>query len=309
VSTVPAGSFSNDLTYSQFQVRYCPSLAKKPLPNQGQDAKPKKKHNPFEDPDPALFITDIPVASETPSHYLVLNKFPIIQSHFILATKINKAQTIALEAEDLEAAYACLRAWEDGSPDRQLYGFFNSGEHSGASQAHRHLQFVPVEGMRQGDDKGEWDLLMNKIVDDNASVPFEVFWEAVAPDTSAQELHAIYMRLYDKAHAAAKDFIQRNPGMLKLHEISSGEVPFSYNLGMTSKTLMILPRRSEGTSLAQNGREVGFAALNGTVLAGTMLVKKQEEWDLLKSNGSLINELLQDIGIPRTDCATKAARI
>lgn len=298
-----------DLTCLQFQVRYCPSLAKKPLPKKDQDAKPKKKHNPFENPDPALFITDIPGSSETPSHYLVLNKFPIIPSHFILATKTNKAQTHALEPADLEAAYACLRAWGNGSSDRQLYGFFNSGEHSGASQPHRHLQFVPVEGMRESDDSGEWDLLMNRIVNGDADVPFEVFWEAVSDDFSIQELHAIYTRLYDKALSAVKAFIQHNPGALDLHETSSGDVPFSYNLGMTSKALMIIPRQKEGAPLTVDGQEVGFAAFNGTVLAGTMIVKKHEEWDLLKGNGSLINELLQEIGIPRTEYAKKAARI
>lgn len=280
------------------------------MPNKDKDAASKKKLNPFENPDPALFITDLPPDSPDPTHYLLLNKFPIIPSHFILVTKINKAQTAALEPEDLEAAFACLRAWEDGQSGRRLYGFYNSGEHSGASQAHRHLQFVPVEGMKLSGDRGEWDLLVNKIADENASVPFEVLWEPVSLSTSQEELHAIYSRLCNKADEVVKRFVEHHPEELELHDISKGALPFSYNLGMTTSALLLVPRRREGSVLRNTeGQEIGFAAFNGTILAGTMMVKKQEEWDLLRGNDGLLNELLRNIGIPRTDSASKETRI
>jgi ATP adenylyltransferase len=286
----------------KFQLRYCPRLAKKPLPNKDQGSLPKKKINPFENPEPGLFVTDIPPNSPDPSHFLVLNKFPIIPSHFILATKTNKAQSAVLEAEDLTVAYECLRAWEDGHQGRRLYGFFNSGEHSGASQAHRHLQFVPVEAMRQDDEKGEWDMLIDKIVDDNAKMPFEVFWERISPSTSKEQLYSIYDKLYMQAHEALKRFISQRPGELELHSTKDGSSPFSYNLGMTTKALMLVPRRREGIVLRRpNGEEVGFAAFNGTVLAGTMMVKKLEEWNLLKGNNVLLDELLKGIGIPKVE--------
>jgi ATP adenylyltransferase len=100
----------------------------------------------------------------------VLNKFPIIAEHFILATKANKKQTHVLEQDDLEAAYACLKAWQGGNDGkhRRLFAFFNSGEHSGASQPHRHLQFLPVESMRHGDATSAWDLLLDLILSNNA---------------------------------------------------------------------------------------------------------------------------------------------
>jgi ATP adenylyltransferase len=120
------------------------------------------KIDPFEKPPPALHIADIPISH--PSHLLVLNKFPIIAEHFILATKSNKKQTHVLEQDDLEATYACLKAWHDESKQRRLFAFFNSGEHSGASQPHRHLQFLPVESMREGDATSGWDLLIDVIL-------------------------------------------------------------------------------------------------------------------------------------------------
>jgi ATP adenylyltransferase len=74
-----------------------------------------------------------------------------------------------LEQDDLEATYACLRAWqaENNGKQKRLFAFFNSGEHSGASQPHRHLQFLPVESMRHGDATSGWDLLLDLILSNN----------------------------------------------------------------------------------------------------------------------------------------------
>jgi ATP adenylyltransferase len=101
----------------------------------------------------------------------VLNKFPIIAEHFIIATKPNKKQTHVLEQDDLEATFACLKAWQAGSDSKQkrLFAFFNSGEHSGASQPHRHLQFLPLERMHEGEATRGWDLLINLLLSSNST--------------------------------------------------------------------------------------------------------------------------------------------
>jgi ATP adenylyltransferase len=149
------------LIAGQFQLRYCPTLAKKPIPK--LDKNPPKHHfDPFDNPAADLHIVDIPTAN--PSHLLVLNKFPIIAEHFILATKSNKKQTHVLEQDDLEATYACLEAWQHDSKQKRLFAFFNSGDHSGASQPHRHLQFLPVETMRDSEATSGWDLLIDSML-------------------------------------------------------------------------------------------------------------------------------------------------
>lgn len=152
----------------QFQLRFCPTLAKKPTPKNDNTAA-KKKIDPFENPPAALHIADIP--STNPSHLLVLNKFPIIAEHFIIATKSNKKQTHVLEQDDLEATFACLKAWQAGTDSKQkrLFAFFNSGEHSGASQPHRHLQFLPLERMHEGEATSGWDLLTDFILSRNST--------------------------------------------------------------------------------------------------------------------------------------------
>lgn len=132
--------------------------------SQQAGATPKQRIDPFENPPVALHIADIPATN--PTHLLVLNKFPIIAEHFILATKSNKKQTHLLEQDDLEATYACLKAWRDesNSKHKRLFAFFNSGEHSGASQPHRHVQFLPLEKMREHDANSSWDLLLDLIL-------------------------------------------------------------------------------------------------------------------------------------------------
>lgn len=145
---------------SQFQLRYCPALAKKPEPK--KDAVPKKKFDPFENPPSDLFITDVPTSD--PTHFLVLNKYPVIPNHFIIATKEDKKQTHVLEEGDLEATYACLKEWGSSGNDGSLFAFFNSGDNSGASQPHRHLQFLPVKDMHEGEKSAGWDVLIRSIV-------------------------------------------------------------------------------------------------------------------------------------------------
>jgi sulfate adenylyltransferase (ADP) / ATP adenylyltransferase len=136
-------------------LRYCPSLAKKSTAKTEQ--KKEKRVNPFENPTGDLFIANIP--AQNPSHVLVLNKFPIISNHFILATKVFKQQTDELEAEDLFATYSCLKGWEEGNNStisKSLFAFFNSGTQSGASQPHRHIQFLPVESILEGYGQDGW---------------------------------------------------------------------------------------------------------------------------------------------------------
>ncbi|KAF2691991.1 HIT-like protein [Lentithecium fluviatile CBS 122367] len=303
-----------------FQLRYCPALARKPEPR--KDATPKRKIDPFENPPKELFITDLPTTD--PSHLLVLNKFPVIANHFIIATKANKRQTHLLEEDDLAATYACLNAWEEGPGSRQnrLFAFFNSGAHSGASQPHRHLQFLPVNDMHEGEKSSGWDPLINSTLSsvDGASqpadvppstlqhptVPFTHFAYSFPTEISAARIFQAYTDLYKLAEAAIDDFIAANPSQLALHSTIEGDLPISYNLAMTTSGMAILPRRSEGYMLRhEDGTEIGFVELNGTALGGTLMVKCQEEWEALRARPETLDAILEAIGIPRTSQMTR----
>jgi ATP adenylyltransferase len=131
-------------------------------------------------------------------------------------------------------------------------------------------------------------------------LPFIHFVKSFTSDPKGPELLRVYEELYNAAKEAVDIFIATNPGQLALHSIDGGDSPMSYNLALTISGMAILPRRSEGTMLLrQDGSEVGFVALNGTTLGGTMMVKHQEEWNLLRDSPELLDEILTAIGIPR----------
>ncbi|KAF2666003.1 HIT-like protein [Microthyrium microscopicum] len=256
-----------------FQLRFCPSLAKKPT---AQDKPKGPKPDPFEKPTGDLFIANIP-----PAHLLVLNKFPIIDRHFILATRAFKAQTDPLEADDLTATYACLQEWEaQNSSNGRLFAFFNSGPHSGASQPHRHVQFLPVEDI--ADDDANFQLLIDS--ESNLAVlPFKSIRADIPPESAENGLHPLYLRL-----------------LAQCRDSWTGETEaFSYNMGLTLHHIVLVPRTAEGMTVRkEDGSEVCFVGFNGTLLAGSLMVKRQEEWDYLRQRPEALDEVLNSIGIP-----------
>ncbi|KAK2865028.1 hypothetical protein FQN49_003982 [Arthroderma sp. PD_2] len=317
-----------------FQLRYCPALAVKPINTPPQppstsssDAKPKPKIDPFENPHTDLLIAQIPASD--PSHILVLNKFPVIPNHFILATKAFKPQTHLLEADDLHAAFTCLKEWEkpaDGqngerdtqAPEQQkrLFAFFNSGEHSGASQPHRHLQFLPVEDMRQVDDVANWTPLIDGEdhiekkdeleLPEQPKLPFVTYAAPLPLNPTPEELHRAYLSLYAMAVTAAA---QHSESLLSNISVSRalgthGEAAISYNLAMTTSRMMICPRRSEHawipleSTIKASLVDEGLVKLNGTILAGTLMVKAEAEWNALRKQPSMLEKLLSTVGIP-----------
>jgi ATP adenylyltransferase len=223
-----------------------------------------------------------------PEHYLVLNKFAVVPEHFILATRAFKPQTHVLEEDDLAATRACIDGYGGA-----LFAFFNCGEHSGASQPHRHIQLLPVEAMREGlPEDSSWDVLANRLLTDKA--PFVTFAEAITADMSSGQLHEAYVRLYQKACRAVA--LYKKDGLVD-DAPATGETKISYNMAMTSTALVVCPRLSEGSPIPTE-TSTGSVALNGTVLAGTALVKSEAEWEALKGNPDLLHGALEAIGIP-----------
>ncbi|KAM3458568.1 hypothetical protein MY3296_000326 [Beauveria thailandica] len=314
-----------------FQLRFSPSLANKPKapPPQretGETTQPSKPFDPFAytttPPPPPLFVGDV-----GPAHFLVLNKFAIVPGHFILATRAYKPQTDVLEADDLHATLACLRAYQEaaspappsssddgdgggGEDGGALFAFFNCGEHSGASQPHRHIQMLPVAAMREGlPADSAWRVLATQIDGGGAAAaaaaaaPFTTFSQRITLDTSREHLHAAYLRLYAQAVRAVKG---------EESEVSTtGEAAISYNLAMTRDRLVLCPRRAEGDVVRDpdTGDVVGKVSLNGTMLAGTALVKAEAEWEALCKNPRALTTVLKSVGIPQLDFVEESNKL
>ncbi|KAJ5817077.1 hypothetical protein N7447_009310 [Penicillium robsamsonii] len=304
-----------------YQLRYCPALAKKPSNIKPDNGPKTPKPDPFENPSPDLLIAQFP--PENPAYNLILNKFPVIPNHFLLVTRDWQAQTDILHKADLEAAYECLKAWNtdsdgsqsaNGSSPKSLFAFFNSGDDSGASQPHRHLQFLPVEAMRQPGSES-WHPLIDLTSQPTSpsltpkfqhlsGLPFAHFALPIPPNPSVETLHAIYLTLYKAAAAATRG---QTPSQDTEPLPTQGPASISYNLAMTCSTMMICPRRQEtalvpvDSAAARDIVDPGLLSLNGTILAATLMVKAEGEWDALRKNPEHLTHVLATIGYPRTD--------
>jgi ATP adenylyltransferase len=89
--------------------------------------------NPFVPYEQDLYVADL-----SPTHVLLLNKFPLESSHVLAVTRAYQPQRALLELADL-AAISPLFAEADGLM------MYNGGRIAGASQEHRHLHFMPTQ--------------------------------------------------------------------------------------------------------------------------------------------------------------------
>ena len=118
----------------RFLVRQVSSVARKDKARRAGSA----GGNPFLPYDPELFVADI---SET--HVALLNKFNVIDHHLLVITRRFEAQESLLTVADFAALLACMAEFAS-------VGFYNGGQAAGASQAHKHLQIVPLPLARDG---------------------------------------------------------------------------------------------------------------------------------------------------------------
>jgi ATP adenylyltransferase len=87
--------------------------------------------NPFLNPDPELTVG--PIGTE---HVVILNKFPLCERHLVLARRAFEEQLKPLAHSDF-AALAEIMAEAGG------IGLYNGGTAAGASQRHKHVQWMP----------------------------------------------------------------------------------------------------------------------------------------------------------------------
>lgn len=111
-----------------YLLRIADNLSKK-------QAKPDKgapRPNPFLPYEPELFVADL---SDT--HVCILNKYNVLAEHLLLITRSYESQDSLLTLADFTALLDVIR--ENGG-----LGFFNGGKVAGASQHHKHLQWLPT---------------------------------------------------------------------------------------------------------------------------------------------------------------------
>lgn len=208
-----------------------------------------KPANPFLPYEPDLYVTDI-----SDSHLCLLNKFNVVDHHFLIVTREFEPQENWINLADFEALTKCLNE-VDG------LAFFNGGKVAGASQPHKHLQIVPRIG-------------------EMAEVPIERVIE------KAEEVNGVMRSpLLPFKHAAlplekpnAKHCLNTYHQLLKAVDITSetnwqGEQTAPYNFLCTQRWMMIVPRSQE---------KHADISVNSLGFAGSLLVRDQEKLSQLK---------------------------
>jgi ATP adenylyltransferase len=115
-----------------FSIRWLSSLAAKGAAKAAMPGGPRDPDfNPFLSPEPALTVG--PVGDH---HLAILNKFPVCDRHLVLARRHFEEQRLPLALEDFMALAAIMS--QSGG-----LGFYNGGQEAGASQRHKHVQWIP----------------------------------------------------------------------------------------------------------------------------------------------------------------------
>lgn len=240
--------------------------------------------NPFLPYEQALYVADLP-----PHHVCLLNKFNVVDRHLLLVTRHFASQREPLDAGDFAALAVCLAA-ADG------LGFYNGGPEAGASQRHKHLQWIPVpprelplaaqiEAMRGAEPGavpiGPSAAMAHPRVDREPTWPFHhrvsLFDDQLAGDLEPPST--------DANADLSPEISRRCGGELERHyrqlldacrlEAQGGELP-PYNLLVTRRWMLLVPRRCE---------HAAGISCNALAFAGALLVKDESQWESLRIFG------------------------
>ena len=247
----------------KFVVRILENINRKKANQEKQNqktAKTGKEFNPFLPYEEALFVADI-----SPTHVCILNKFNVVDYHFLIITRAFEPQESLLTLEDFTAMWACLAEFAG-------LVFYNGGKLAGASQPHKHLQILPF---------AETDIPISPLVktakleNDLGTISEFPFVHAFTNINLGESAEITFKKYHTLLQTLGIKPLENN--------IQSG----AYNLLMTREWMLIVPRKFE---------EFESISVNSLGFAGTLLVKNQQQVQLLK-NISPIN-LLNHVAFP-----------
>jgi len=236
-----------------FVIKWVSTLAAKP-----RLAKPERHStgNPFAHPEPELTLGPLP-----PHHVALLNKYPVMARHLLVVTRAFEPQLQPLNADDFEAL-ACVMAANGG------LGFYNGGEIAGASQGHKHLQWIP-QLPPLAERLPELRLACAEQFDFiNAFAPLDAgLWQDPARGARFADLYT---------------------GLLADARMTpSGPECAPYNLLMTRDWMWLIPRRAESWE---------GMSINALGFAGSLFVKNLERFEPLRAAGPM--HALRAVSLP-----------
>ncbi len=218
-----------DQAGTNYLVRVAKSLAAK-----GAVPRDPKPRNPFLPYEEELFVSQL-----GPDHVCLLNKYPVIANHLLVITRQFEPQESLLTLSDFTAMTSLLQQ-EDGLM------FYNSGINAGASQAHKHMQWVP----RYLDEPHE----QLPLEPGKKTLPFPHCWFALN-QLDASAIYALYQQ-----------------GLAEL-QWREGR---AYNLLFTRHWLMLVPRCQAAWQQI---------SLNSLAFVGSFFVKDEAQANQLRHGG------------------------
>ena len=142
----------------------------------------------------------------------------------------------------------------------------------------------------------------------NTSLPFKIFGSTLPLEPTSASLLKVYRELYKMSTSAAEEYLKVHPGNFQPDATERGALEISYNLAMTTRSMVMCPRRREGMVVRRDdGSEIDQVALNGTVLGGTMMVKNEELFQLLRDDNKRLVAALEAGGIPSGESTRSSA--
>lgn len=237
----------------RFPVRWISSLARKEAARRFADAA-RRQPNPFQP-----WEAELEVGPLGERHVALLNKFPVMPRHLLIITRAFEPQDAPLASAD----FAVLAGVIDEAGG---LGFYNAGEAAGASQPHRHLQWIPREDETLLPLLGHFDQLANAA---SASSPLLRCRHALIPlaRTGAQPRETT-PRLSEAYRAAGE----------QLGLALDGARAAPYNLLISRDWLLMVPRRRE----SHQGIPV-----NALGFAGSLFVRAPDQLDQLRRSSPL----------------------
>lgn len=262
-----------DSTFN-YQITLLSSLMHRP-------EKGSKENNPFKNPEKELTIAD--KFGPDDEFKVVFNKFPVVPKHFMMITREFKSQDAPLSPSELVGIYTLLGNLKKESNEK-WFAFYNCGPQSGASQPHKHVQFMtlPKEYTSFGEQLAHTSaaFIPNPKEEplQNKDLPFAHF--AARLPTNELDLQHEDLTMYFVS------LLQRCLTVLKQNEADH----ISYSFIMTTDYMMLVPR--------SNGVYKNIVGINSCGYVGLFLCKNEETQFLINEDGPLT--ILRACGFPNT---------
>ncbi|WP_050453303.1 ATP adenylyltransferase family protein [Candidatus Burkholderia verschuerenii] len=204
--------------------------------------------DPFSPCEEALRVGDIGAR-----HFLLLNKFNVLDHHLLIVTNAFEPQDSLIDADDFAALFACLARFD-------ALGFYNGGTIAGSSQPHKHLQMVPLPL-------------------DGLSLPIEPFIDAAHREAIFRVPEFRFDHAVTWLGDDASDACDMYRTLLdRIGVIRRDADPLPYNLLVTRRWMFAVPRTAS---------HVEGVAVNALGFAGSLFVRDDAQREVVQRLGPM----------------------